>query len=43
MLATVADWVIASPIAFLVGLAVGFVASDRYRIIRRNGKGDGGV
>lgn len=39
MLAAVADWVLASPIAFLVGAAVGFVASNRYRIVKRNGKG----
>lgn len=37
MIATVADWVVASPIAFLVGLGVGFVLSDRYRITKRNG------
>jgi hypothetical protein len=27
-----------SPIAFVVGAFVGFVISDRYRIVRRNGK-----
>jgi hypothetical protein len=37
VLATIQDIVAAAPVAFLAGLIVGFVASDRYRIVRRNG------
>jgi hypothetical protein len=31
--------VIGAPLAFLVGLVIGFVLSNRYRISRRNGGG----
>jgi hypothetical protein len=31
--------VIGAPLAFLLGLTIGFVLSDRYRITRRNGRG----
>jgi uncharacterized protein YneF (UPF0154 family) len=34
------DVLVAAPIAFLVGVAVGFWLSSFYRIVKRNGKGD---
>jgi len=37
ILATWRDLVAASPPAFLVGLVIGFVLANRYRISRRNG------
>lgn len=36
MIADVPQFVITSPLSFLFGLAVGFVLSNRYRIIRRD-------
>jgi hypothetical protein len=30
--------VVAAPLAFLLGLALGFILSNRYRITRRNGE-----
>lgn len=35
MLATLTDVAITAPIALLVGIAIGFVATDRYRIVKR--------
>lgn len=40
MIATWQDAVIAAPGAFLTGLIIGFVLSNRYRIERRNGERD---
>lgn len=38
MIAAWTDIVAAAPIAFVIGVIVGFVLSDRYRLVRRNGK-----
>lgn len=38
MLATIGDVALAAPIGFIVGAIVGFVLSDRFRIVRRNGE-----
>jgi hypothetical protein len=40
ILAAWQDAVAAAPAAFLIGVAVGFVLSDRFRIVRRNGGSD---
>jgi hypothetical protein len=37
--AAIPDWLLASPVAFAVGCGVGFVASNRWKIVRRNGQG----
>lgn len=37
MLATLPDAVWAAPISFLFGVGVGFVLSNRYRIVKRDG------
>jgi hypothetical protein len=37
-LAVVPDAVVEAPVSFLIGVLVGFVLSNRYRITRRNGK-----
>jgi len=37
VIAAIPDAVLSSPIAFLFGLGAGFVLSNRYRIVRRNG------
>jgi hypothetical protein len=33
--------VLSNPISLLVGIGIGFVVSNRWKIIRRNGKPDG--
>lgn len=38
MFASVEAIVASAPIAFLIGVGVGFVLSNRYRIVKRNGK-----
>jgi F0F1-type ATP synthase assembly protein I len=38
MLATVSDVAEAAPLGFVVGVVVGFILSDRFRIVRRNGE-----
>jgi hypothetical protein len=40
MLASLADVAAAAPWAFLVGCVVGFVVGARYRISKRNGRGE---
>jgi hypothetical protein len=42
MLAAIPDAVLSSPISFLFGVAVGFVLSNRYRIVKRNGSSSDG-
>jgi hypothetical protein len=34
----VPQFIVTSPLAFFVGVGVGFVLSNRWKIIRRNGK-----
>jgi hypothetical protein len=41
ILATWQELVIAAPAAFLLGLGVGWIVSQRYSITRRNGEGYG--
>lgn len=36
--ASVADVAAAAPIAFVVGVIVGLLAAQRYRLVRRNGR-----
>lgn len=37
-LATIGDVALAAPVGFVVGVIVGFVLSDRFRIVRRSGE-----
>lgn len=37
---SVYDIVATAPVAFCAGLMVGFLLSNKYRLIRRNGKSD---
>lgn len=39
-LAEIPDAVLAAPIAFAIGVVVGFLLSNRYRLVKRNGKED---
>jgi hypothetical protein len=34
VIAALRDWVLAAPVAFLAGIAIGFVVASRYRIVR---------
>lgn len=36
MMAAVSDYVLAAPVAFAVGLLVGFWLSNRYRVVKRD-------
>lgn len=40
MLGALPDVVATAPVAFLAGVIVGFLAADRWRLVRRNGRED---
>jgi len=39
MIAAIPDAVLSSPLSFLIGVAAGFLLSNRFKLVRRNGDG----